>query len=157
VVPADSLAGFSDHGLAAVVVLGLAALAGVLFLGARALQADRPVLEVNLAHRKIPRVPGCQRNRKDCCGGRDQTVRLCERNSRGRVVASPSAGQLAVIAVDLDHPETIEEPVGSRRFLGPEPAMDFLDVDRGRARDARLAAQRPQPLYRARPAAEYVD
>lgn len=123
----------------------------------RGLRADRPVLEVELAHRKVLRVPGCKWNgaRYRRCG--DQAVCLCESDSPRRVLTSPPAGKLACTATDLDDLQPIEQSIRRGPLIDPEPSMDLLDVDRGGARDARVLPQRSQPFNRAGPTAEHVD
>ena len=81
------------------------------------LLANRPVLDFEFGKRKMPWVSGRQWNPQRYGRGGDQAVCLCERDSGSCVVPSPSAGELAVGAVDLDNLQTIEQVVGSRRFI----------------------------------------
>lgn len=115
------------------------------------------MLDVELAHRKVLRVPGCKRNANRGCRCGNQAICLCERDSAVGVVASPLASELTFPATDLEDLEPVKQSVRCRAFIGPEPAMDFLDIDRGGAWNTGMLPQRPQALDGAGPTAEHVD
>ena len=89
------------------------------------------MLEVELAHRKVLRVAGCERrgDRHGRCG--DQAVGLREGDSGSRVIASPPASDLTLLTTDLEDPQPVEELICSGLLVGPKASMDLLHVDRG--------------------------
>lgn len=115
------------------------------------------MLDVKLAHRKVLRISGRERNSDHHrCRG-NQAVCLCESDSSGRMIATPPAGKLAFRATELDHFEPVKQSICSQLLAGSQPSMDLLDIDRGGARNARALLQRSQPANRAGPTAEQVD
>jgi hypothetical protein len=115
------------------------------------------VLEIELANRKMPRVPCGQRNAERHGRGGDETVRLRESYSRGGVISAPPPRKLAMGSIDLDDSQPIEKLIHRSGFAVPQPAMNLLDIDRRGTRDARLSTQGAQPLDGSGSTAEYVD
>ncbi len=115
------------------------------------------MLNVEPAHWKMLGVPGCEWQGEKHRRRGDQAVRLGERHPCGRMIPSPVAGKLALRAIDLDNAQPVKQSIRRRPLVGAEPSVDFLDVDRGGTRDARMLPQRSQPLNRPGSAAEYID
>lgn len=120
-------------------------------------KADRPVLDVEFAHREISWVTGCEPAAERERRRRDETVRLRQRAAASGELAPPLSRLPAFGGSKRRDSKAGKERASLPVLARPQPSNRLLDVDRTRVWRVPRIAERQEPPARVRATAEEVD
>jgi hypothetical protein len=86
------------------------------------------VLDLELAHREVPRMPGSQPRANPYGRGSYEAIGLTERDALAREVSTPSSGELALGTTERRDPQASEKGRHRSFLLGSGAAQNLLDV-----------------------------
>jgi len=115
------------------------------------------VFNFQLAHREVLRIARRQRHSDGDSRSSDQAVRLRQRCTRRRMLASPVTGLDAFKPTDWRDAQAVEQADRNDAFGIAQAPMDLLDVDRRRKGHIPMPAKRSESLDRSRAAPQHID
>jgi len=115
------------------------------------------MLDLELGHRKVLRIPGGETSADGGRGCRDQAVTLGESDAFSLKVLSPLSGQPSLGLSERHHTNAGDQSFGSRPFGRPQAARNLLDVDRTDVGSVSSSFEPVVALLSAREAAQQID